>query len=351
MFIDRQQPEFSAVSAHKKPVDFEWQATVDEHIEKHGVIDLDDPDAPPRKTPRSDCYLRELEGKRRIAAEKKAQAEHNEALARLADGTAVHRQVSERAPTVKKPADKTIAKIARAAKAAKEVAKPASAKKAPQKTQYVKRPTSTKTIETIARRKAMTKTLKNGGSVPTADWRINFALHQRQNYDLSQIAKKEGLSVVRVNAIKTNKSGYRIDCFERCDIEQPISCLLTGESEHDTKALFAALCSNKMITVDQIKETVSSGSRTMAKLARKYDFDIHSVLRSNKLLGWVLIDDAIDPKKLSHLEVTSGLVGAMDALEQLTLQSRLKAYRLPMSSPDVVLDAVYREFKRVEGQA
>ena len=109
MFIDRQSPAMPAISAHKKPVNADWQATVAEYIERVGVTDLDDPNAPKRKTPRTDAQLRELEGVEKAKAEARAQAEHKAALARLANGTAVHRQPNERkaVKAVKKGRPKT----------------------------------------------------------------------------------------------------------------------------------------------------------------------------------------------------------------------------------------------------
>lgn len=109
MFIDRQSPAMPAISAHKKPVNADWQATVAEYIERVGVTDLDDPNAPKRKTPRTDAQLRELAGIERQKAERKAQAEYKAAQARLANGTAVHRQPNERkaVKAVKKGRPKT----------------------------------------------------------------------------------------------------------------------------------------------------------------------------------------------------------------------------------------------------
>lgn len=326
MFIDRQEPAMPAISAHKKPVDHELQAAIAKFEEEVGVTDLDDPNAPKRKTPRTDAELRALEGIEHKKAERKAQAEHQAALARLADGTAVHRQVSERPIVTKK-----------AVKAKTKVVKPV-ATKASNTSCYVKRPMNAKTLAILARRSTLTQALKNGEIVESINWVEDLSAHQQQSYDLVQIAKKEQISIYRISPLKGSGAGYIVDKFERCDIKEPISCSLVSS---DRKELYRALISGKMITIEQIKESTKRASATMATLARKYDFDIRSLCSSGKLVGWVLLEQ-------SRLQEISKLVDALDALKYLAMQQKLKAYRFPMSVPDVILDAAFREYKRVQ---
>ena len=87
---------FSDISNYPKPVNPDWQSAVAEYLEEVGATDLDVPDAPKRKIQRTDAQLRQLEGIKKAKAEARAQAEYREAQARLADGTAIHRQKKER---------------------------------------------------------------------------------------------------------------------------------------------------------------------------------------------------------------------------------------------------------------
>lgn len=103
MFINRQEPAFAAISTYPKPVDIELQASIAKHKEEFGFTDLDDPNAPPRKKVRLDLEHRPLAGARLKQARKKAQEKSNAARARLADGTAIHRQTDGGTkPAVKK---------------------------------------------------------------------------------------------------------------------------------------------------------------------------------------------------------------------------------------------------------
>lgn len=93
---------FSDISDYPKPVNPDWQSAVAEYLEEVGATDLDAPDAPKRKIQRTDAQLRQLEGIKKAKAEARAQAEYREAQARLADGTAIHRQKKERTPVLSK---------------------------------------------------------------------------------------------------------------------------------------------------------------------------------------------------------------------------------------------------------
>lgn len=85
------------------------------------------------------------------------------------------------------------------------------------------------------------------------------------------------------------------------------------------------------------KKAASKAKRDAKKLASK---DTLALAQKQK--------EADDVKEFAGLQEISNLVDALDALKYLTLKKKLKAYRLPMCTPDVVLDAVYREFNRVQ---
>ena len=173
------------------------------------------------------------------------------------------------------------------------------------------------------RRAGMTETLKAGGAIYPIDWRgEGLRAHQRQSYDLMMIGQKEGVSIVRVNEVGTKKMRFIIDTFERCDIAEPISSLITSP---DSAKLFEIIRSGQMLTVDNIKENVVAGARAMTYLSRAYDIAIYSVVKSNKTVGWVMVD-------ASELQVRTNNEVAAHA---------------PTSTPHEILEAAYREFKRV----
>ena len=129
---------FSDISNYPKPVNPDWQSAVAEYLEEVGATDLDAPDAPKRKIQRTDAQLRELEGIKKAKAEARARAEHQAALARLNDGTAVLRQKKERTPVLEK----------------KKAAAPKRKSKA----------ADTRAVAAI-RRAGLIKTLNNGGKI------------------------------------------------------------------------------------------------------------------------------------------------------------------------------------------
>lgn len=350
MFIDRQSPAMPAISAHKKQGGTS-QDEIKAFKKRNGYINLDNPEHKKRyqnaigDKPAND--YRPLHCvKTRKEAVQKAEAEHRAALARLADGTAVHRQPSDRLVAAKK-----IKAIKKKASTSQQI-RPADQAK-PKPSYYVKRPPNAATLAKLARRAAITETLKSGRIVAAINWRgDDFSDHQQQAYDLSQIAKKERLNVVRLINIKTRVSGFMVDSFERSDIKEPISCLLIGPNKN---TVLSTICSGKILTVDNLIEPNTRSALEISKLVHKYGFNLYSVTKSSKLIGWVEIkENNIDEQiakadvdsDRSRLQKAAHLGGALQGLDYLKLRAEIRA-QMPGASDSDINDATWTEYKRV----
>ena len=319
------EQHFANISRHPKVVEPEWKAAVAEYLEEVGATDLDAPDAPKRKTPRTDAQLRELEGIERKKAEKRAQAEHKAAMARLKDGTAVLRQKSDRTslPKASKP---KIAKVAKkTAKAAKNVAnvakKPAKAAKPvvkkPRKPYYHNpgRLIPSSQVRAKARRKAILETLQAGKFVPMQPKQIKkgeIDLYQQQRAAVKKIEKAEGLTIVRIKRIQDGKSFWAIDNFKRHEMDRAITGRL---DDADRIPLITAITSGEIVLASDIKNGTRIGVSSTAILARNHGMNIYTVFSGKYVLGWVLIDES------------------------------------DKTTPAPILEAAYREFKRVAKDA
>lgn len=322
-FVDR--GNYPKVSETSTPIDaVEWFA------KNKGITNLDDPKVKVRSIidDVNESEMARHEAKR--VREARARSEYIDALFALDDGTAVHRQKNTKNDALKKAKaiKKSKPKVAKAvAKPAKKVAKVAKVAKPVKKAVKIlddsQLARKNKRHDNRVRRAGMTETLKAGGAIYPIDWRgEGLRAHQRQSYDLMMIGQKEGVSIVRVNEVGTNKMRFIIDTFERCDIAEPISSLITSP---DSAKLFEIIRSGQMLTVDNIKENVVAGARAMTYLSRAYDIAIYSVVKSNKTVGWVMVD-------ASELQVRTNNEVAAHA---------------PTSTPHEILEAAYREFKRV----
>lgn len=318
--------------------DVEWFA------KNKGITNLDDPRTKV-KTIIDDVNESELarhEAKK--AREAKARGEFIDAIFNLDNGTAVLRQKNERTKPAAKAKKSKIAKdIAKVVKrAAKPVKKPAKPAKALTDAQVASK---NKRLINKLRRAEMTETLKSGGAIEPIDWRgENLRAHQVQSYDLMMIGKTEGFSVVRVNKIGTRKMQFIVDNFERCNIPEPISCLIKG---HDRAKLFDLIGSGKLITVDDIKENVVAGGRTMTYLSRTYNVDIYSVVKSNKTVGWVLASAGKSEVEAERESEISDLGDMVQAIDYLKIRKEVAA-RMPGATAGHIDDATFIEYKRVQ---
>lgn len=323
---------FSDISNYPKPVNPDWQSAVAEYLEEVGATDLDAPDAPKRKIQRTDAQLcAALEGQKRKEAEARAQAEHQAALARLNDGTAVLRQKKERTPVLSKAVkSKTV--------------RPAAAPKR----KYAKRNSSKAAFDeaaAIERRVAMISTLKSGGKIeqiPQKQCEGGYAEYQTQYTDIRWIGRVKGLVIARIQRFRSKTSYFVLDDFERYELPEPIS----GYAEEKQKML-TALLSKKLVLASDIDSSAKVASRTIAALAEIHDLDVYTVFESRSVHGWIFIMD--EEKRQAKLKEVGDLLQALDFLEERKL--RKENDRLPMHVPDVILDAAYREFKRVAKDA
>lgn len=354
---------YPKVSDTATPIDaVEWFA------KNVGITNLDDPSAKV-KTILDDVNESELaRHEARRARESKAQDEFLDAMFNLDNGTAVLRQKADRT----KPAAKQLKVAKKAAKPAKKIARAKPLKK-PQAVKPVVKTSKPKAlgyklrhsakqinasqIELLKqslvvkkRREAIVETLKSGGSIKPVDWRgKGLRGHQTQSNDLEVIEDKEALNIVRVHQMQTRTLGFMVDNFKRYDMPEPISCYLSSD---DREKLFTAIRSNQLVTVQSFKEDTPACRRVMATLSRKYGLNIHSVMKRNNTLGWILLEEAVDAGELEAKRESeiSELGDMLQAIDYLRIEKEVAA-RMPTSTPDEILEAAYREFKRVAKDA
>lgn len=310
---------FSDISNYPKPVNPDWQSAVAEYLEEVGATDLDAPDAPKRKVQRTDAQLRELEGIERAKAEARAQAEHQAALARLNDGTAVLRQPRE--GTVL-PSKKQVAKAGQKVTGRALEYKNAKKRRAP----IIEKLNAGEFVEVMFQGK---KKVWDGG-------------YQQQHYDIMHIKKRLGLKVVRVRCNQRKKSFYAVDNFPRHTPAETISGMTNNKKE-----LLQALLTRELVLASDLVCTAPMAARTVMTIMKEHDLDIYTVFDGPKITGWMFIPDK--EKQKAKLKEVGDLLQALDFLEERKL--RKENDRLPMHVPDVILDAAYREFKRVAKDA
>lgn len=290
---------FSDISNYPKPVNPDWQSAVAEYLEEVGATDLDAPDATKRKIQRTDAQLcAALEGQKRKEAEARAQAEYREAQARLANGTAIHRQKKERTPVLSK-AVKT--KTVRPAAAPKRKFANRSRSKAAFNSEVA-----------IQKRLAMIETLKSGGKIeqiPQKQCKGGYAEYQTQYTDIRWITRVKGLVIARIQRFRSNTSYFVLDDFERYELPEPIS----GYAEEKQKML-TALLSKKLVLASDIDSSAKVASRTIAALADIHDLDVYTVFESRSVHGWIFIMD--EEKRKAKLKEVGDLLQALDFLEE-----------------------------------
>ncbi|WP_010197045.1 hypothetical protein [Psychrobacter sp. PAMC 21119] len=278
--------QYTELSRHRK-VPSATSSTIDEveaFAKAKGIIDLDNPEVK-KKTVISDLSNFELaryKAKKELdRLEAEAQENYKKALYNIKDGTAVHRVKHERTKPAKKTAKKAHEPSTQSREANRKSKKP--------KIRKFVRDIPTRNEIAQARREAIVEKLKAGGRLvmlkqPTTGYSSEY---QQQQSDIRSIIKNTDIKIVRISSIKTDQSYFVIDDFERYQADKKISSRLVKNSGHD---LLKAVCSRQLLQASDIAELNKDGSRAMATLARKYDFDIHTVLSSNVLIGWVLIE-------------------------------------------------------------
>ncbi len=277
--------QYTELSRHRKAPSV-TSSTIDEveaFAKTKGIVDLDNPEVK-KQTVISDLSNFELaryKAKKELdRLEAEAQENYKKALVNIKDGTAVHRVKHERT----KPGKKTAQKIHDVSTQSRE----ANRKSKKPKTRKVVRAVPTRNEIAQARREATLEKLKAGGRMLMLRQSTEYSSdYQQQQSDIRAINKNADITIVRISSLKTGESFYVMDAFERYQTDQKISSRLVKQGSHD---LLKAVCSRRLLQASDIKDLNKDGSRTMATLARKYDFDIHTVLSSNVLIGWVLIE-------------------------------------------------------------
>ena len=274
------------MSRYPKAVDPDWQSAVAEYLEEVGATDLDAPDATKRKIQRTDAQLcAALEGQKRKEAEARAQAEYREAQARLANGTAIHRQKKERTPILEK--------------------KKAAAPKRKSKT------ADTRAVAAV-RRASLIRTLNNGGKIKLErkEGNINDNLdYQAQYIDIRWIIEKHKLDIKRIKSVSANDSYFVLDKFAR--YQMPVA--IHGGAD-DKDKLLAALLSKELVLASDITGTNKLATATILNLATTHDLDFYTVFDSSrKTYGWIFIMD--EEKRKAKLKEVGDMLQALDFLE------------------------------------
>lgn len=273
---------FSDRSNYPKAVDAEWLAEIAEHKEKVGFTDLDDPNAPKRKVPRTEAELcAALEGQKRKEAEARAQAEHQAALARLADGTAIHRQKKEGTALVVKGKAKST---------------------------KAKRDSSSDRPNAAARRAKIIKTLNNGGRIKLE--RKKGAAYQAQYIDIRWIIEKHKMNIKRIKSVSSSDSYFVLDKFARYQAPEAIN----GAAE-DKDKLLTALLSKNLVLASDVKGTNKLATATVLTIATQHDLDVYTVFDDKRVThGWIYIMD--EEKRKAKIHKLGDMLQALDHLKE-----------------------------------
>ena len=275
---------FSDISRYPKAVNPDWQSAVAEYLEEVGATDLDSPNAPKRKIQRTDAQLRELDGYQRTKARNKAAIEHQEALARLADGTAIHRQKKECTPVMTSKA--------RAVK--------------PKRNSSNDRPIA------AARRASLVKTLNNGGKIEL-ERQVRTGsneVYQAQYADIRWIIEKYNMNVKRIKSVTSSASYFVLDTFARYQAPAAINA-----SAFDKDNMLKALLSKKLVLASDVTGTNKLATATILKLATCHDLDVYSVFNiKSELAGWMYILD--EEKRKAKIEKIGNILQALDFLAE-----------------------------------
>lgn len=273
---------FSDISRYAKKIDPEYAAQIAEHKEKVGFTDLDDPNAPKRKVPRTEAELcAALEGQKRKEAEARAQAEHQAALARLADGTAIHRQKKEGTALVMKGKAKST---------------------------KTKRDSSNDRPNAAARRAKIIKTLNTGGRIKLE--RKKGAAYQAQYIDMRWIIDNHKMNIKRIKSVSSSDSYFVLDKFAR--YQAPVA--INGAAE-DKDKLLTALLSKKLVLASDVMGTNKLATATVLSIATQHDLDVYTVFDdSRKTVGWIYILD--EEKRKAKIHKLGDMLQALDHLKE-----------------------------------
>ena len=272
---------FSDISRYAKKINPEYAAQIAEHKEKVGFTDLDDPNASKRKVQRTEEQMRELEGIEKAKAEARAQEEHQAALARLADGTAIHRQKKEGTALVMKGKAKST---------------------------KTKRDSSKDRPNAAARRAKIIKTLNTGGRIKLE--RKKGAAYQAQYIDMRWIIDNHKMNIKRIKSISSSDSYFVLDKFARYQAPE----LINGAAE-DKDKLLTALLSKKLVLASDVLGTNKLATATVLTIATQHDLDVYTVFDDKRAThGWIYILD--EEKRKAKIHKLGDMLQALDHLKE-----------------------------------
>ncbi|WP_440464373.1 hypothetical protein [Psychrobacter sp. ASPA161_6] len=324
---------YPKVSETSTPIDnVQWFA------EKIGITNLDDLGAKVR-TIINDVNESELaRQKAKKVREAAAQDAFLDAMFNLDSGTAVLRQKKDRTATAQKVA-KTAKKLA---KPAKKIARVITVKQEPTLQQMAK-----------VRRDAVIADLNAGKMIkvlPRSKKASGQKEYQKQRADLIYIKRNTNMTLIRLSRVGTKDSFFMIDNFERHEAVK-----LTGNLVGpDREPLIKALRSGKVFEVSNVTKGKKAVAASVTQLASRHGMDIFAVISSGRdLIGWIMPNDATKdtaPVKSNQESDIDDLGDMLDAMDYLRVEKEVAA-RMPTSTPDEILEAAYREFKRVAKDA
>lgn len=272
---------FSDISRYAKKIDPEYAAQIAEHKEKVGFTDYDALGAPKRKVQRTDAQFRELEGIEKAKAEARAQAEHQSALARLADGTAIHRQKKEGTALVMKGKAKST---------------------------KAKRDSSNDRPNAAVRRAKIIKALNAGSRIKLE--RKKGAAYQAQYIDIRWIIDNHKINIKRIKSVRSSDSYFVLDKFARYQAPEAIN----GAAE-DKDKLLTALLSKKLVLASDVMGTNKLATATVLTIATQHDLDVYTVFDDSRVThGWIYILD--EEKRKAKIHKLGDMLQALDHLKE-----------------------------------
>lgn len=237
--------------------------------------------------------LREMSNKERKAAKAQAWREHKQALRNLAkqdsqDAKDIHRQRAKWKVEEERKAKEKLENEREIKKAAERKKPKPKVVKGFRKSELNGYNMMMRLVE--SRRNDIISKLENGDQVPVVPFtnrsdKEMAAAYQMQRMDMKAITGT-GLKTLRIKSLKTNLSFFVIDNMARHEMD-PISGTLHLD---DSKQLLKAVCSGEIVKLEDLTNGARVGARSMLKLTKESDMNIHAVFNGPRIMGWILLD-------------------------------------------------------------
>ena len=106
-----------------------------------------------------------------------------------------------------------------------------------------------------------------------------------------------------------------------------------------------------MVRIEDVERGVVVGGSSMCILSRKHGMNIYTVFSGHYVIGWVLLEeDEAGESEVNRESEVNDLGDMLQALDYLKVRKEVAA-RMPGATPNEILEAAYREFKRVAKDA